>query len=53
MEKNSIMVTAQVQSSTKAKELLDDLEALTEKYELIIDLKICQTPSLQECYRLP
>lgn len=53
MTKDSVMVTAQVQDLVKARELLDDLEALTEKYELIIDLKICQTPSLQECYRLP
>ena len=36
-----VLITASVNNLEEAKELLNDLETLSEKYELTIDLKIC------------
>lgn len=41
-------IDAFVENVDEAKELLDDLEALSDKYEVTIGLRICQSP--QESY---
>ena len=46
MEKKNIVIKSVVSSTKEARELLGDLEALSGKYEVIIDLKIC--PSMQK-----
>ena len=46
MKKKNIVIKSVVSSAKEAKELLGDLEALSGKYEVIIDLKIC--PSMQK-----
>lgn len=47
-KKGTIVIEAHIKNKDIAKELLDDLEALSDKYDVTIDLKIY--PSLQECY---
>lgn len=41
-KKATLVVEANVESANDAKELLDSLEALLSKYDVTIDLKICQ-----------
>lgn len=42
LEKKTVTVVAEVESAEDAKEFLDNLETLSDKYELLIDLKICR-----------
>lgn len=43
-------IEVSIESTDKAKELLDELKALSDKYETTIDLRIC--PNSPECYTL-
>lgn len=46
----ALVIEAHVEDSDSAKELLDNLETLSSKYDVTIDLKICQCR--QEFYTL-
>lgn len=50
MEKGLLHIEANIESIDKVKELLDELKALSDKYETTIDLRIGLGP--QEYYTL-
>lgn len=46
-------IQAQVSSIQKARELLDALEALEDKYEIAVTISIFPQVDFEELYRLP
>lgn len=50
MEKEQITISADLESSVKAKELLDDLEVLKDKYDMSILVSIYPQTNLGELY---
>lgn len=47
-EKEQLTISADLESSEKAKELLDDLEVLKDKYDMSILVSIYPQPNLGE-----
>ncbi|EJN6816657.1 hypothetical protein NQQ93_002410 [Listeria monocytogenes] len=51
--KMEVIVTAQVETFMQAKELLDDLEVLNEKYDVQTSITICPQVNVEAFYKLP
>ncbi|EMG9622372.1 hypothetical protein V5420_001626 [Listeria monocytogenes] len=51
--KMEVIVTAQVETFMQAKELLDDLEVLNEKYDVQTSITICPQVNVVAFYKRP
>ena len=51
MEKKTITVSASLENVEQAKELLLEIEVLSEKYEVNVSFVISPQVNLEECYK--